>query len=97
MTKQDIINEVCKRIGSEKASTKAVIDEAIDVIAESICSGKTIYLRGLFTLAPIKRAKKKAQYISKKKTIVVPERYVPKAKFCRHIIEKMRDIPVNKK
>ena len=97
MKKQDIINEVCARTGIEKTPAKAIIDEAIDVIAKGICDGETIYLRGLFTLLPVKRKEKKAQNITAGKTIVLPERYVPKAKFSRSIIKEMQKLPVEKK
>lgn len=95
MTKQDIINVVCERTGIEKTVAKEVVDETINVIAQNLCKGKTIYLRGLFTLRPVIRAEKKAQNITKKKTITLPERYVPKAKFSRSIIEYMKNIRIN--
>ena len=97
MTKQDIIDVVSARVGIEKTQVKAAVDETINAIAEKISEGETIYLRRLFTLMPVKRAKKKAQYISKKKTIILPERLVPKAKFSKSIIDKMKKLPVDKK
>lgn len=95
MTKQDIIDSVSESTGVSKTTTREVLEETIEVIRKGLSSGKTIYLRGLFTLAPVKRAEKKAQYISKHKTIIIPERYIPKAKFSKSLINEMRSLPVN--
>lgn len=90
MTKQEIIDAVSKRTGIEKTASRAVVDETISVIRESLCSGESIYIRGLFTLAPVKRAEKIAQNIGKKQAIVLPAHYAPHAKFSNDLRRRMK-------
>lgn len=94
MTKQEIIDAVSKRTGIEKTASRAVVDETISVIRESLCSGESIYIRGLFTLAPVKRAEKIGQNISKKQAIILPAHYAPHAKFSKDVIRKMKKLPI---
>ena len=94
MTKQEIIDAVSQRTDVEKTATRVVRDEAISVISENLCKGNAIYIRGLFTLAPKKRAEKIGQNISKKTAIILPAHYAPHAKFSKNVIRKMKELPI---
>ena len=94
MTKQDVINAVSHRVGIEREATRAVLEETINVVRESLCKGNSIYIRGLFTLAPKKRASKIAQNILKREAIILPAHFVPSAKFSKDIIDTMKKLPV---
>lgn len=94
MTKKDIIDEVSRRTGVQRNTSQAVIDEAINIITENLCGGESIYIRGLFTLAPVKRAEKIARNITKKTSIVIPAHYKPHAKFSKEICKKMKELVV---
>lgn len=95
MTKKDIIDEVFRKTGVTKEAIQAVIDEAIYIVADSVCNGEPIYIRGLFTIAPLKRAEKVGRNIKKKEQIVIPAHYTPHAKFSKEIQAKMRELPIN--
>lgn len=92
MTKQEIIEQVAHRTGIEKTATRAIIEEAISVVSENLSSGRAIYIRGLFTLAPIIRKEKVARNITKKTSIIIPQHYAPHAKFAPIIKEKMKHL-----
>lgn len=94
MTKQDIVREVSQRLGIENGVTKIIVNEIIDIIASNLRSGKTIHLRGLFTLSPIVRKEKVAQDIRKKQLIRVPAHITPFAKFSKEIRDDMKKLPV---
>lgn len=97
MIKQDLINNVSKSTGVDKDVCRMVIEESIASVRTALCNGESIYLRGLFTLKPLLRAEKKAQFIYKNQTIVVPAHYAPYAKFSKEIVKKMmKDLPVKK-
>ena len=94
MTKKDIIDEVFRKTGVTREAIQAVIDEAIDIVADSVCHGEPIYIRGLFTIAPLKRAEKVGRNIKKNEQIVIPAHYTPHAKFSNEICEKVKKLPI---
>lgn len=94
MTKQDIIKEVSLKTGVNKVAVKAVLEEAIETVVDSLENGEPIYIRGLFTLSAVKRAKKTARHIKKGKRLVIPEHYAPHAKFAKGIREKVSKLPI---
>ena len=64
MTRKGIIKEVAERTGANLTVTGFVVEETIKVIAESLCRGEAVYLRGLFSLTPVVRKKKLARNIT---------------------------------
>ena len=94
MTKKDIIENVARKTGVSNAVVQAVIDEAISTVTSTIENGEPIYIRGLFTLSTVKRAKKYARHIKKGKRLVIPEHYAPHAKFSEKLREKVRKLPI---
>lgn len=96
MTKQELINTVSRRTGIEKVAVRAIIDESIATVRDSICNGEPVYIRGLFTLHNIKRAEKIGQIIAKRQSLVVPAHYTPHAKFCKELREEIKKLPIDK-
>ena len=94
MTKQDIIENVARQTGVSNAVVKAVIDEAIETVVLWISDGIPIYIRGLFSLSVVKRAKKSARNIKKCKQMSIPAHYAPHAKFSKKLREKVRKLPI---
>lgn len=94
MTKKDIIDEVFRKTGVTREAIQAVIDEAIDIVADSVCNGEPIYIRGLFTISPLKRAKKVGRNIKKSERIIIPAHYTPHAKFSKKLRDKVRKLPI---
>ena len=94
MTKEDIIKTVSDRTGVDKIAARVVVDETFNIMKEALREGLPIFIRGLFTLQPTKRAAKKARNISKGITVTVPARIEPKAQFAKELREEMRKLPV---
>ena len=94
MTKQDIIENVARKTGVSNTVVKAVIDETVETVARWVSEGIPIYIRGLFTLSPLKRAKKVGRNIQKGKRIIIPAHYTPHAKFAKDICEKVKKLPI---
>lgn len=94
MTKKDITEIVARRTGVSNAVVQTVIDEAIDTVARWVSEGIPIYIRGLFTISPLKRAKKVGRNIKKNEQIVIPAHYTPHAKFSNEICDKVKKLPI---
>ncbi len=77
MTKADVVNEISKKTGIEKAAALAAVEAFMEVIKDSLSSNENVYLRGFGSFIVKKRAEKTARNISKNTTIIIPAHYIP--------------------
>jgi DNA-binding protein HU-beta len=77
MTKADIVTEITKSTGIDKASVLSVVENLMEVVKDSLAHGENVYLRGFGTFQVKKRAEKTARNISKNTTIVIPAHNIP--------------------
>ncbi len=77
MTKADIVNEVAKATGVEKAQVMTIVEAFMESVKGSVAANNPVYLRGFGSFIVKKRAQKVARNISKDTTITIPEHNVP--------------------
>ncbi len=77
MTKADIVNEVAKATGVEKAQVMTIVEAFMDSVKGSVAAKNPVYLRGFGSFIIKRRAQKVARNISKDTTITIPEHDVP--------------------
>lgn len=78
MTKADIVNEISKKTGIDKATVLTTVEAFMDSVKESlIANEENVYLRGFGSFILKKRAKKTARNISKNTTIIIDEHNIP--------------------
>lgn len=77
MTKAEIVSEISKSTGVDKDTTLAVVESFMDTIRTSLIHGEHVYLRGFGSFIIKTRAEKTARNISKKESIIIPERKIP--------------------
>jgi DNA-binding protein HU-beta len=87
MTKAELISQIAKSTGVEKAETLSVITAYMEAIKKSLEEGENVYLRGFGSFIIKKRAEKKARNISKNTTITIPEHNIPAFKPAKVFIE----------
>ena len=87
MTKQELITAVSDETGMTVIECRKAIESAIEVVKGEISEGGAIYIRGLGTLSPVKRAQKVARVIKTNQAMVIPEHMVPKFKPSKEFIE----------
>ncbi len=80
MTKAEIVTEIAKQTGIEKAAVLNVVEKLMEVIKDSLAHGENVYLRGFGSFNVKKRAAKTARNISKNTTIIIPEHNIPSFK-----------------
>ena len=91
MTKADIVNEIAKNTGIDKASVLATIESFMDVVKDSLANNENVYLRGFGSFIVKKRAQKTARNISKNTTIIIPEHYIPAFKPVKSFVAKVKE------
>ena len=77
MTKADIVNEISKSTGVEKAQVQQIVESFMESIKDSLTANKNVYLRGFGTFLIKHRKAKTARNITKNTTIVIPEHDIP--------------------
>lgn len=77
MTKADIVAEIHKSTGIEKATILTTVEAFMSSVKTSLANDKNVYLRGFGSFILKKRATKTARNISKNTTIIIPEHNIP--------------------
>ena len=80
MTKADIVNEIARNTGIDKATVLTTLEAFMDSVKESLSNDENVYLRGFGSFIVKKRAQKTARNISKNTTIIIPEHKAKVAK-----------------
>ena len=77
MTKAEIVNEIAKATGIEKAQVLTVVEAFMETVKESVSNNEPVYLRGFGSFIVKHRAQKAARNITKKTTMVIPAHDIP--------------------
>ena len=89
MTKADIVNEISKSTGIEKAAVLGTIEKFMEVVKDSLANGENVYLRGFGSFIVKTRSEKTARNISKNTTIIIPEHKITAFKPDRVFIDEV--------
>ncbi len=91
MTKADIVNEIAKNTGIDKASVLTTVESFMEVVRESLADNENVYLRGFGSFIVKKRAQKTARNISKNTTIIIPEHNIPAFKPSKAFVNLVKE------
>lgn len=91
MTKADIVSEISKSTGVDKATVLSTVEAFMESVMNSMKSGENVYLRGFGSFVVKKRAAKAARDIQNDKTIIIPERFVPTFKPSQQFADELRE------
>ena len=91
MTKADIVNEIAKNTGIDKASVLATVESFMEVVKESLSDNENVYLRGFGSFIVKRRAQKTARNISKNTTIIIPEHNIPAFKPAKTFANQVKE------
>ena len=77
MTKADVVNEVAKNTGIDKATVLKTVESFMEVVKDSLSKNENVYLSGFGSFVVKTRAQKTARNISKNTTIIIPAHTIP--------------------
>jgi DNA-binding protein HU-beta len=80
MTKADIVNEIAKNTGIDKATVLTTVEAFMEAVKDSLSKNENVYLRGFGSFVIKERAEKTARNISKNTTIIIPAHNIPSFK-----------------
>ncbi|MDE5773352.1 MAG: HU family DNA-binding protein [Muribaculaceae bacterium] len=90
MTKADIVNEISRSTGLEKAAVLQTVEKFMEVVKDSMAHGNNVYLRGFGSFIIKTRKEKTARNISKNTAIIIPEHKVPAFKPSRVFLDEVK-------
>lgn len=91
MTKADIVNEISKKTGIDKATVLTTVEAFMESVKSSlITQEENVYLRGFGSFILKKRAKKTARNISKNTTIIIDEHNIPAFKPAKVFVDAVK-------
>lgn len=90
MTKADIVTEISRNTGLEKAAVLTVVEDFMKVVKEAMADGNNVYLRGFGSFVVKTRKEKTARNISRNTAIKIPEHKVPTFKPSKVFLEDIR-------
>ena len=90
MTKAEIVNDISKKTGIDKATVLTTVEAFMSSVKGSIENGENVYLRGFGSFSLKKRAKKTARNISKNTTIIIPEHNTPAFKPAKTFVNSVK-------
>ncbi|MBQ0077483.1 MAG: integration host factor subunit beta [Bacteroidales bacterium] len=90
MTKAEIVNEIAKATGIEKAQTLRVVESFMECVKNSVANGEPVYLRGFGSFILKHRATKAARNIKAQTTVIVPEHDIPAFKPSKEFVSEIK-------
>ena len=90
MTKADIVTEISKSTGIDKATVLSSVESFMEIVKDSLAQGENVYLRGFGSFVVKKRAQKTARNISKNTTIIIPEHNIPAFKPAKTFLNEVK-------
>ena len=91
MTKAQIVNEISKKTGIDKATALTAVEAFMEAVKESLIEKEeNVYLRGFGSFILKKRAKKTARNIYKNTTIIIDEHNIPAFKPAKVFVDAIK-------
>ena len=90
MTKADIVNEISKSTGIDKASVLETVEKFMEIVKDSLTNDENVYLRGCGSFIIKTRSQKTARNISKNTTIIIPEHKIPAFKPAKVFMDQVK-------
>lgn len=90
MTKAEIVSEIAKSTGIDKATVLTTVEKFMETVKDSLTNDENVYLRGFGSFIVKTRSQKTARNISKNTTIIIPEHKIPAFKPAKVFMDQVK-------
>jgi DNA-binding protein HU-beta len=90
MTKAEIVSEIAKSTGIDKATVLTTVEKFMETVKDSLANDDNVYLRGFGSFIVKTRSQKTARNISKNTTIIIPEHKIPAFKPAKVFMDQVK-------
>ena len=91
MTKAEIVAQISRQSGIEKAVVMTVVEAFMENVKESMIAGNDVFLRGFGSFIIRRRAEKTSRNISKNTTIKIPAHNIPAFKPAKTFLNAVKE------
>lgn len=91
MTKAEIVAQISRQSGIEKAVVQTVVEAFMENVKESMIAGNDVFLRGFGSFIIKRRAEKTVRNISKNTTIKIPAHNIPAFKPAKSFVNAVKE------
>lgn len=91
MTKAEIVSEIAKTTGVDKASVLATVEKFMEIVKDSLAHEDPVYLRGFGSFIIKNRAEKTARNISKGTKITIAAHKIPAFKPAKVFMNEVKE------
>ncbi|MBO5541437.1 MAG: integration host factor subunit beta [Muribaculaceae bacterium] len=90
MTKAEIVSEIAKSTGIDKATVLTTVEKFMETVKDSLANNENVYLRGFGSFIVKTRSEKTARNISKNTTIIIPKHNIPAFKPAKVFMDQVK-------
>ena len=90
MTKAEIVTDIAKATGIEKATVQIVVESFMESVKASLVMGNAVYLRGFGSCIIKHRAEKAARNITMNTTMTFPAHTIPAFKPAKVFVNEVK-------
>ena len=90
MTKAEIVSEIAKSTGIDKATVLTTVEKFMETVKDSLANNENVYLRGFGSFIVKTRSEKTARNISKNTTIIIPNHNIPAFKPAKVFMDQVK-------
>ena len=90
MTKAEIVSEIAKSTGIDKATVLTTVEKFMEAVKDSLANDENVYLRGFGSFIVKTRSQKTARNISKNTTIIIPAHKIPAFKPAKVFMDQVK-------
>ena len=90
MTKAEIVSEIAKSTGIDKATVLTTVEKFMETVKDSLANNENVYLRGFGSFIVKTRSEKTARNISKNTTIIIPKHNIPDFKPAKVFMDQVK-------
>ncbi len=90
MTKAEIVNEIARSTGYERAHVLETVEQFMKAVKESLAKGDNVYLRGFGSFVIKTRQEKTARNISLNLPITIPQHNIPSFKPSKVFMDEVK-------
>ena len=77
MIKAELVSEIAKSTGLDKADVLTVVERFMEVVKDSLANGENVYLRGFGSFIIKERKEKPGRNITANTTVLIPAHKIP--------------------
>ena len=96
MRKAELVNQISEKTGVPKLDVLVVLETMFNELKETLSKGENITIRSFGAFIVKKKRAKIGQDITRKKSVLIPERFMPVFVPAKELVDEVKKLPIPK-